>query len=271
MGDEVFESEEFVDEPEGEDQGFLEDGSPVVEDPDALAAAEAAAMRAPDEFAQSATGEWVAIVRDIAFVADLSGAQALPYVAPLEAEGVPYVWDPYPPYESNAYVRVASAPRSFSILVPAGMEERATDALRKPPVELAAESRLLPPDEEEEVEAASTSAGEVRDRTSAATPEPFAPAKPAPHARTERPAATMRYDDTPTGWAVLLDEVPYDKTRLMTIDHALRAAGIARSWHPSPPEQAVLMNLRVIGKDRFTLRVLESDLRAARQVLAETR
>ena len=116
------------------DEGCLSDGLPVVDDPGALEAAEAAAMMAPGSFDQIATGDWVPVLEELHF--DSRGAEfrAASVTASLESADVPYAWDPYPPEKSAGAVRGALT-RPFTLLVPAQLFTRAVGALRDAGVE----------------------------------------------------------------------------------------------------------------------------------------
>ena len=120
-----------VDDAEPDDAPFhdeLSDGSPVVSDPDALEAAEqAAAHSAPVDFDDIATGEWTAVMPPLEFYGVLAGVnKAFAVSAPLEAAGIPFAWDPYPPDQRPSGLPGAgSYDQPFTLLVPVGSYEEA--------------------------------------------------------------------------------------------------------------------------------------------------
>jgi riboflavin kinase / FMN adenylyltransferase len=69
---------------------------------------------------------------------------------------------------------------------------------------------------------------------------------------------------------VLADNLPYDKTRLGAISAALTAADIEATWDPYPPENAPLLNLGILGHNRFRITVWNSQLEQARAVFQDT-
>lgn len=100
----------------------LEDGTPVVEDPDALADAEAdvAGIDHRDDYRRS-DEEWVELVgkRKLSGMFGEAGYTAALITAPLHAAEIPFVWDPYPP-EAMPSFRPAYGvfDRPFALLVP---------------------------------------------------------------------------------------------------------------------------------------------------------
>ena len=119
---------ESADPSEAPFHDTLADGSPVVSDPEALEAAEqAAAHSAPVYFDDIATGQWVAVMPPLEFYGVLAGVnKAFAVSAPLEAAGIPFAWDPYPPDQRPSGLPGAgSYDQPFTLLVPVGSFEEA--------------------------------------------------------------------------------------------------------------------------------------------------
>ena len=93
----------------------------LIDDPAALEAAQAE-VNTEDPYREyaAAGSDWVVVLgpTKLSGLLDVAGANACVITMPLDAEGIPYVWDPYPPEEmpgaTNPY-RVADRP--FSLLV----------------------------------------------------------------------------------------------------------------------------------------------------------
>ncbi len=88
-----------ADEPE-----FLDDGSPVVEDPAALEAAERAVAdgKAMDAYAEYRE-DWVEVLGPTTLGSLMSSGAVGAFVvtSPLRAAGIPFVWQPFPPEEQQ--------------------------------------------------------------------------------------------------------------------------------------------------------------------------
>jgi len=101
----------------------------VVEDPDALAYAEVevAGLNAQDAYRRS-DEEWVELIgkRKLSGIFGVAGYTAALVTAPLQAAGIPFTWDPYPP-EAMPSFRPAYGvfDASFSLLVPKSRFEEA--------------------------------------------------------------------------------------------------------------------------------------------------
>jgi len=100
-----------------------------VDDPVALAQAEAAARAVdPTTDYDQVTEDWVTVFgpSKLSGMMDSAGFNARLTTAPLDAEGIPYVWDPYPPEEMPSYrVGYGAVDRPFSLLVPSSREHAA--------------------------------------------------------------------------------------------------------------------------------------------------
>jgi len=98
---------------------LLDDGTPVVEDPGALEAAErAAAGKEPVDRYGEFDDTWVKVLGPVSLPPMSGPITAFKIAAPLEAAGIPYVWDPFSPQElSSARPDMGNVIR-FSIWVP---------------------------------------------------------------------------------------------------------------------------------------------------------
>ncbi len=111
----------------------LENGRPVVEDPEALSAAEnEVAGVSPRAAYEQTDEEWVAVTeprRLSGMLAD-AGSSAAIVTAPLAAAGIPFAWDPYPPEEMPSFRPYYGVfDRPFSLMVPASRAEEARQVL----------------------------------------------------------------------------------------------------------------------------------------------
>jgi riboflavin kinase/FMN adenylyltransferase len=229
----------------------LADGSPVVSDPEALEAAEQAASHsAPVYFDDIATGEWTPLVGPVEFYGSLgAGAKAFMVTSPLEAAGIPYVWDPYPPDQRPLGLPGAgSYDQPFTLLVPAGSYDEANSLTQ---AALAAEAEAQDHVAEDYIEdpaaleAAEQAVRAVDRRPRELSPEPL------------------------DGWKTIARDMGYDKHRLGAIEYALSAAGIPAEWKPFSPTEAPLLKLFGLRETKFSLRVPTEDIEAARTLVAE--
>ena len=95
-----FEDADVDVEDEFSDEDAVYTDEDLVEDPAALAAAEAqVAEYDPSDVFDSVDSEWVEVLDSIAVssIFDAPGWTAFMITSPLEAAGIPYVWDPYEP------------------------------------------------------------------------------------------------------------------------------------------------------------------------------
>lgn len=244
--------------PDDEDMGDLEDGEPVVDDPAALSEAERAVMGAPGPFEMEATGEWVELLTGLT-IAGGPGApvQAYGIVGPLEAAGIPYAWNPYPPTERPTSLSAGGVyPHPFDVLVPAERLGEARDVMEESGSAYASE--LVSADDPEDVVSYEEQAPAVDDPATLEAAERAAQRMSAPQKRSHA------QDD----WVELLSGMPFDRRRLESIDAALFSAGIEHVWEPYAPDQAPLLRLGIWGTERFSVSVMDSDLDSARGLLA---
>jgi hypothetical protein len=227
----------------------LADGTPVVSDPDVLEAAEqAVAHSAPIYFDDIATGEWTAVVPPLEFYGTLAGVnKSFAVTAPLEAAGIPFAWDPYPPDQRPSGLPGAgSYDQPFTLMVPSGAYEDAR-AL----VESALESEAEVYEVDDYIDdPAALEAAEQAVRAADRAPRKLSP-------------------EPLDGWLTIARDLGYDKHRLGAIEYALSAAGIAAEWKPFSPTEAPLLKLFALRETKFALRVPSEDAEAARLLLAE--
>ena len=110
----------------------------LVDDPSALAEAELAARRVDphsDSERMSRDGVTVFGPSKLSGVIDVAGVNARVITMPLDAEGIEYVWHPYPPEEmpGPAAAFQHAADRPFSLLVAPADSTRACEVLKAYP------------------------------------------------------------------------------------------------------------------------------------------
>jgi riboflavin kinase/FMN adenylyltransferase len=228
----------------------LADGTPVVSDPGALAAAEReASHRAPVYFDDIATGEWIRVAGPVEFYGSLgAGPKAFMVTAPLEAAGIPFVWDPYPPDQRpQGLPGAGSFDQPFTLLVPVGSYDEALaltqDALARESVFQDDSDDYI--DDPAALEAAEQAVRAVDRPARALSPEPL------------------------DGWKTVASDMGYDKHRLGAIEYALSAAGVPAEWKPFSPTEAPLLKLFGLRETKFALRVPSEDAEAARLIVRE--
>jgi len=105
---------------------------PDIYDPQTLAAAQAIAD-ADESSRQIAVGDdWVPVLTHtrVSGVFESAVHGAFVITAPLEAAGIPYAWDPYPPEEMSSFRPAYGAiDRTFSLLVPRNRAEEVRDII----------------------------------------------------------------------------------------------------------------------------------------------
>lgn len=114
------------------DEGYLDDGAPVVEDPEALLAAErAVAMIDPSATYAHMDSSWVEVLAPAALgsLMGSGGVNAFMITSPLSAAGIPFAWKPFPP-EAQQNVRPDfNYWQRFSLWVPPEYAREARAAL----------------------------------------------------------------------------------------------------------------------------------------------
>lgn len=110
---------------------FLDDGRLVIENPDELEAAERAVSRARRNHFDSGR-EWVPVTepRHLSGLFGEAGFTAAMVAAPLDAEDIPYLWDPYSPEDMPSYrYGYGVIDRTFTLMVPSDRVEEARRVL----------------------------------------------------------------------------------------------------------------------------------------------
>lgn len=111
---------------------LMEDGTPVVDDPAELRRAQAA-VNGVSEDDYDDIEDWVELVgpRHLSGFYANAGFSAAIVTAPLQAAGIPFRWDPYPPEAMPAFRPAYGAfDRPFSLLVPEHRLREAQQAMR---------------------------------------------------------------------------------------------------------------------------------------------
>lgn len=111
--------------------GPMEDGSPTIEDPAVLAAAEAAVAGMVRQRTTRAV-DWVPVTdaRHVSSLFTEAGMSAALVTSPLDAAGIPYAWDPYEPQDMPAFrYGYGAIDRRFTLYVPPERVDEARDLL----------------------------------------------------------------------------------------------------------------------------------------------
>ncbi len=115
------------------DSGDYYDDEDVVEDPQALLAAErAVAGIDPMDAYDETDEEWVQVVepRHLSGLYSAAGVTAMAITGPLSAAGIPFAWDPYPPEQAPSFrPGYGAIDRPYSLLVPASRAGEARQVL----------------------------------------------------------------------------------------------------------------------------------------------
>jgi len=223
----------------------------LVEDPEALAAAEAkaAAFDSADAI-EDEHGAWAPLLTHIELPrGPASAALGFAITAPLDSEGIPYVWDPCTP----------------GSIVPGGLGAYAGDyALYVPESRFAEAAAALEEAGETDRGTLEPEAIPIEDAEAIEDPAALAAAEEAVRA----PSPELPHDDDDE-IVVLADKLPYDGPRLSAISAALVAAGVDAIWSPYPPEEAPLLRLGILHANRFRIEVWNSQLELARAALQD--
>ncbi len=245
-------SDEFADE----DAVYTDED--LVEDPAALAAAEAAvAEYDPDSVFESVDSEWVEVLDSTAVsnMLDAPGWTAFMITSPLSAAGIPFVWDPFEPGLSPQPHPVAmQIVQPFRLLVPVAHASEA--------------SKLLSTEEDASAEESlrTSAAADEQDLDSSLVSDPDA------LAAAEAAVRALPADESPDRddeLVTLVRNLPYDMPRLRSIDARLSAAGVTAVWTPYPPQEAPLLRVGLLGDNLFRVEVWNSQLATARAALQD--
>lgn len=237
----------------------LPDGSPVVADRAALAAAELEAVGAPSSACGSCSScteeePWVPVLATVDRSAINSGANAFVLTAPLEVAGIPYVWDPYSPEDRPSSLPGAGAyEQPFTLLVPESEFEAARALLEAP-------TNVSPEQFESDDHARPDAEPWVDD------PELLETAEQAVRAQTDRDVTPIDWES----WIPLLAEQPYDRRRLLGFQHTLESLGIPVKWDPFSPAETLLLKRGFFQPNVFTLAVPTDRLDEAQAALEDS-
>lgn len=243
---------------EGEDDAAEDEdeGGELVDDPAALAAAEAeVAGIDSNEQLDQIEGNWVPLLLDLE-ICEGPGATPIAFgiTAPLEAAGIPFVWDPVTP-GSIMFAARGPYPGRFALYVPEALLGEAQQAVRD------AESPYttdLAGCEAAESDAEGSEPGPISDPAALEAAE-----------KAVREIGREPRRDPDDEMVVLIENLPYDKTRLLAIEAGLNAAGVEAVWNPCPPQNAPLLMLGILGENRFRVEVWNSQLELGRAVLQD--
>ena len=217
-------------------------------------------MEAPAPLEMEATGEWSELFSQLTIQAGpAASAKGYEIVAPLESAGIPYVWDPFPPSEMAGGQRGPTY-MLFTVRVPESQLEDARRAVTDSGSPYAGD--LVATGEPSQVAPFEQQAPAVDDATALEAAE-----QAVQHMRPEQEQTSRAEDE----WVVLLGDMRFDRERFRAIDGALTSAGIEHVWEPYPPQQAPLLRLGIWDTERFSVSVFDSELEAARELLASLR
>jgi len=252
----------FDEEDQPDDDGAL------VDDPAALAAAEAqvAAMEVGNPFAQIA-GAWAPLLEGVEISEGPdAGPVAFMITSPLVVVGIPYAWDPGTPGNAPSAIR-GRYPSTFALYVPEERLEEARSTLLAADspysATLAAAGALIASAGPLDTPVADTDAEDL-DFDPVTDPAALEAAEQA-----VRDIGRGALRDPNDELIVLADDLPFDKPRLLGLEAALRAAGVESVWNPYPPHEAPLLRFALLGENRFRIEVWNSELELARCVLQE--
>jgi hypothetical protein len=116
----------------GDEPEMLDDGSPVIEDPAALEAAERAVSSGrPMDVYEEYQEDWVEVLGPTALGSLMSSGAvgAFMITSPLQAAGIPFVWQPFPPEEQQNIRPDFNYWMRFSLHVPPEYAATATELL----------------------------------------------------------------------------------------------------------------------------------------------
>lgn len=107
---------------------YLADGSPVIENPGVLEAAERAVARATHDSYAGFSDDWVQVLGPVSLVPITAGVTAFQITSPLAAAGIPFVWDPYDPQDMTSRAELITV-KKFRLLVPPAAAQTARSVL----------------------------------------------------------------------------------------------------------------------------------------------
>jgi len=240
---------------------YAGDDLDYIEDPVALAFAEAAA-RAVDRDAvfDEVNEEWVELLGPtiISGLTGSAGLNGFRVTSPLEVAGIPFVWQPYPPEEMPAYRPAYGAvDRPFTLFVPRSYLDSAREALVS---EGSIEGDLF----EDMAPEARLTDGDPEDAWFIEDPALLAAAEETARLQSQDEDGDIDWDS----WMPVLIDQPYDRRRLLGLQFALQSVGIPVKWDPYSPGRTGFMDKGFFKRTEFTLAVPSDRFDEAQDVLA---
>lgn len=249
-----------TDDDEGVDE-YADDDRDYIDDPTALAFAESAA-RAVDRSAvfDQVNEEWVELLGPtvISGFTGSAGLNGFRITSPLEAAGIPFIWQPYPPEEMPAFRPAYGAiDRPFTLFVPTSYLDSAREALV---AEGSVEGDLF----EDMPSEAWPTQGDPEDAWFVDDPALLAAAEETVRLQSEDEEGDIDWDS----WMPVLIDQPYDRRRLLGLQFALQSVGIQVKWDPYSPARTGLMDRGFFRRTEFTLAVPSDRFEDAQDVVA---
>jgi len=224
------------------------DGDELVADQAVLEAAERAVRTLdPDARFSEVDEGWVELLGPtvISGLTGSAGLNGFRITAPLEASGIPFIWQPYPPEEMPAFRPAYGAvDRPFTLFVPKNYLESAREALTT--------------DHELDVtfsddDPFSSMPGERFSGADEFIEDPalLEAAEETVRLQAEEGDESIDWDT----WTPVLVDQPYDRRRLLGLQFALQSVGIPVKWDPFSPAKTGLLDRGFFRRPEFTLAV----------------
>lgn len=239
---------------------YTDNGLDYIADPAALAFAESAA-RAVDRNAvfDQVNEKWVELLGPtvISGLTGSAGLNGFRITSPLEAAGIPYMWQPYPPEEMPAFRPAYGAvDRPFTLFVPRSYLDSAREALV---AEGSVEGDLF---EDISTEVWPTQAA-TEDASFIDDPALLAMAEETVRLQSEDEDGSIDWDS----WMPVLIDQPLDRRRLLGLQFALQSVGIPVKWDPFSPGRTGPLDRGFFKRPEFTLAVPSDRFDEAQRVL----
>ncbi len=229
---------EDTDEDEFSDEDIEYTDEDLVDDPAALAAAEAlVAEYDPNDVFDSVDGEWAEVLDSIVVsnILDAPGWTAFMITSPLDAAGIPHVWDPYEPGSMPPHNPVPiQIIQPFRLLVPE--------------TNLAEAQRILSEADGADGERSVDSVGDDITADPIASPV----SDPAALAAAEAAVRQLTEESAPDSddeLVTLVSDLPLDTLRLQAIDARLSAAGVSAVSGSVPAAGSTAASRRALRRE----------------------
>jgi len=251
----------FESDDDAEVEEYEDDDLDYIADPAALAFAESAA-RSVDRNAvfDQVDEEWVELLGPtvISGLTGSAGLNGFRITSPLEAAGIPFIWQPYAPEEMPAFRPAYGAiDRPFTLFVPRSYRDSAREALV---AEGSVEDDLF---EDMSAEVWPTRS-EPEDDWFVDDPALLAAAEETVRLQSEDEDGAIDWDS----WMPVLIDQPYDRRRLLGLQFALQSVGIPVKWDPFSPARTGLLDRGFFKRPEFTLAVPSERFDEAQNVIA---